>query len=45
MSYEPPFKITAKSINLISEISAKVERFKIRLEQEDGVRYRKINRM
>ena len=45
MSYEPPFKITSKAINLISQISADIERFKIRLEQEDGVRLRKINRM
>ena len=45
MSYEPPFKITSKAINLISQISADMERFKIRLEQEDGVRLRKINRM
>ena len=45
MSYEPPFKITSKAVNLISQISADMERFKIRLEQEDGVRLRKINRM
>ena len=45
MSYEPPFKITSKAINLISQISADMERFKIRLEQEDGIRLRKINRM
>ena len=45
MSYEPPFKITSKAVNLISQISADMERFKIRLEQEDGIRLRKINRM
>ncbi|WP_187115726.1 Fic family protein [Treponema denticola] len=45
MSYKPPFKITSKAVNLISQISADMERFKIRLEQEDGVRLRKINRM
>ena len=45
MSYEPPFKISAKSINLISEISANVERVKINLEKSDSIKLRKVNRM
>ena len=43
--YTPPFTISAKAINLISEISAQLERYVIRMEQEDGIRLRKINRM
>ena len=45
MQYEPPFKITSKAINLISEISAELERLSIRLEHSDSVRLRKVNRM
>lgn len=45
MSYEPPFKITAKSINMISEISAFVERAKINSEKADNLKLIKINRM
>ena len=45
MSYEVPFKISAKSINLISEISANVERVKISLEKADSIKLRKVNRM
>lgn len=45
MSYRPPFEITAKAINLISEISAQLERFSIAMEQSDSVQLRKINRM
>ena len=43
--YTPPFTINAKSINLISDISAALERYKIQLEKEDAVRLRKINQM
>lgn len=45
MPYEPPFKITSKAINLISQIAAAMERLKIRFEQSDSVRLRKINRI
>ncbi len=45
MTYEPPFKISAKSINLISEISVNVERVKINLEKADSIKLRKVNRM
>jgi len=44
-SYIPPFTVSAEAINLIAEISAQIERFAIRLEQEDGLRLRKANRI
>ena len=43
--YTPPFTVSAKAINLISEISAQLERYVIRMEQADEIRLRKINRM
>ncbi len=43
--YIPPFTVSAKAINLIAEISAKIERYAIRLEQSDGLRLRKANRI
>jgi len=43
--YIPPFKISAKAINLIADISAQIERYAIRMEQADGLRLRKINRI
>lgn len=43
--YIPPFSISAEAINLIAAISAQVERYAIRLEQEDGLRLRKVNRI
>lgn len=43
--YTPPFRITTKAINLVAEISAQIERYAIRLEQEDGLRLRKANRI
>ena len=45
MQYEPPFTITSKAINLISQIAAAMERLKIRFEQSDTVRLLKIYRM
>ena len=45
MSYEPPFIITARSINLISEISAQMDRFSIKVESDSGIKLRKVNRM
>ena len=45
MSYKPPFLISSKAVNLIADISAMVERFAIRLEQEDYLQLRKINRI
>ena len=43
--YVPPFNITPRAINLIAEISAMVERFAIRMEQDDALLLRKINRI
>ena len=43
--YIPPFIVSAEAINMIAEISAQIERYAIRLEQEDGLRLRKINRI
>lgn len=45
MNYKPPFIISDKIINLIADISAQIERYAIRMEQEDGVLLRKINRI
>ncbi len=43
--YKPPFTISAKSIKLIADISAQIERYVIRMEQEDALLLRKINRI
>jgi len=43
--YTPPFNITAGIVNKIAEISAQMERYAIRLEQADGLRLRKANRI
>lgn len=42
--YIPPFEISSKSINLIADISAQIERYAIRLENE-GLKLRKANRI
>lgn len=44
-TYIPPFTVSAEAINLIAEISAQIERYAIRLEQEDSLRLRKANRI
>ena len=43
--YIPPFTISSEAVNLIAEISAQVERYAICLEQADGLRLRKANRI
>ena len=43
--YIPPFTVSTEAINLIAEISAQIERYAIRLEQEDGLLLRKANRV
>lgn len=43
--YTPPFTISAEAINMIAEISGLIERYAIRLEQEDALRLRKANRI
>lgn len=42
--YTPPFNISSRAINLIAEISAQIERYAIRLEN-DGLLLRKANRI
>ena len=44
-NYIPPFTVSAEAINLIAQISAQIERYAIRLEQSDGLRLRKANRI
>ncbi len=41
----PPFTVSPLAINLIAEISALLERYAIALENEDGLRLRKANRI
>ena len=43
--YKPPFTVSAKAINLIAKISSQLERYAIRMEQEDTLRLRKANRI
>lgn len=43
--YRPPFTISAKAINLIAKISSQLERYAIRMEQEDTLRLRRANRI
>ena len=43
--YRPPFTISAKAINLIAMISSQLERYAIRMEQEDTLRLRRANRI
>ncbi len=45
MRYIPPFTLTSKAVNLIAEISAKIERYAIRMEQPDALMLRKANRI
>ena len=43
--YKPPFTVSAKAINLIAKISSKLERYAIKMEQEDTLRLRRANRI
>lgn len=43
--YTPPFKITSRILNLVADISAKIERYVILLEQDTELRLRKANRI
>ncbi len=43
--YKPPFTVSAKAINLIAQISSQLERYAIRMEQEDTLRLRRANRI
>lgn len=44
-AYTPPFTVSAEAINKIAEISTVIERYAIRMEQNDGLRLRKANRI
>ena len=41
--YIPPYTVSEAAVNLIAEIAAALERYKIALEGPDGIRPRKIN--
>ena len=41
--YIPMYKVSGRAMNLIAEIAAAIERYRIILEGPDGVRLRKIN--
>ena len=43
--YKPPFTVSARAINLIAKISSQLERYAIRMEQEDTLRLRRANRI
>lgn len=45
MKYNPPFTVTSKAIHLVAEISAQIERYAIRLERDDALLLRKVNRI
>lgn len=44
-AYTPPFSVSAKAIRLVAEISALIERYAIRMEQDDSLLLRKANRI
>lgn len=41
--YAPPYTVSGRAMNMIADIAAAVERYRILLEGPDGVRLRKIN--
>lgn len=43
--YTPPFSVSAKAVRLVAEIAALVERYSIRMEQDDALFLRKANRI
>lgn len=45
MGYIPPFTVSAQAISLIADISAQIERYAIKMEQEGGLMLRKANRI
>ena len=45
MSYEPPFKITAKSVNLVSQISEKIGELNSSENNPKNIQLRKENRI
>ena len=45
LMYIPPFTISAEAINKIADISRLIERYAIRMEQEDALMLRKANKI
>lgn len=43
--YKPPFTVSPKAINLIASISSQIERYAIKMEQDDTPRLRRANRI
>ena len=43
--YKPPFTLSARAVGLVADIAAQMERFAIRMEQDDALRLRKANRI
>ena len=43
--YTPPFTVSSRAINLIAKISSQIERYAIRMEQDDKLKLRKANRI
>ena len=43
--YKPPFTLSARAVGMIADIAAQMERFAIRMEQDDALRLRKANRI
>ncbi len=43
--YTPPFTVSSRAINLIARISSQIERYAIRMEQDDKLKLRKANRI
>ena len=43
--YKPPFTLSARAVGQVADIAAQMERFAIRMEQDDALRLRKANRI
>ena len=43
--YKPPFLLSAKAVGMIADIAAQMERFAIRMEQNDALTLRRANRI
>lgn len=44
-TYQPPFTVSARAINLVAEIAALMERYALLLSKPDGLMLRKANRI
>lgn len=45
MNYKPPYTLSERAVRLVADISAAAERYAIRLEGDEGMRLRRINRI